>query len=105
MPIAQSDSSTPLHEGLLPRLWIYTNYDCNLSCSYCVAESYVGAQRKGVTLEQVCQLVEEAAALGMTELFLTGGEPFILHNLFEMIHYSHDRMHVLVQNKIIILII
>ena len=21
------------------KLWIYTNYDCNLSCTYCVAEA------------------------------------------------------------------
>jgi MoaA/NifB/PqqE/SkfB family radical SAM enzyme len=103
MPIAQSESSTPLQEGLLPRLWIYTNYDCNLSCSYCVAESYVGAQRKGVTLEQVCQLVEEAASLGMTELFLTGGEPFILHDIFEMIRFGLERMHVTVLSNGILL--
>src|SRR5947209_11629228 len=103
MSIAQSEPSTPLQEGLLPRLWIYTNYDCNLSCSYCVAESYVGAQRKGVTLEQVCQLVEEAAALGMTELFLTGGEPFILHDIFVMIRFGLERMHVTVLSKGILL--
>jgi len=28
-------------KDLLHRLWLYTNYDCNLSCSYCVAESFV----------------------------------------------------------------
>ena len=61
MPIVQSDSSTPLQEGLLPRLWIYTNYDCNLSCSYCVAESYVGAQRKGLALEQVKEAMKGAS--------------------------------------------
>ena len=59
MPLAHTNSQGD-EADLLHRLWIYTNYDCNLSCSYCVAESYVGAQRKGVTLEQVCQLVEEA---------------------------------------------
>jgi len=60
-------------EGLLDRLWIYTNYDCNLSCSYCVAESFVGAERNGLTLPQVCRLIVEAVEMGMTELFITGG--------------------------------
>jgi sulfatase maturation enzyme AslB (radical SAM superfamily) len=33
---AQTDGSP---QALSWKLWLYTNYDCNLSCSYCVAES------------------------------------------------------------------
>ena len=84
MPFAYSDQEEK-QEGLLPRLWIYTNYDCNLSCSYCVAESFVGAERRGVELAQVRRLIDEAVELGLTELFLTGGEPFILHDIMQMI--------------------
>ncbi len=88
---------------LLDRLWIYTNYDCNLSCSYCVAESFVGAERNGLALPQVCRLIDEAVALGMRELFLTGGEPFILHDIFAMLHYGLERMHVTVLSNGILL--
>ena len=104
MPIAHSDQSGLTQEGLLPRLWIYTNYDCNLSCSYCVAESYIGADRRGVTLEQVTRLIDEAVALDMKELFLTGGEPFILHDIFQMIAYGLEHgMHVTVLSNGILL--
>jgi len=88
---------------LLDRLWIYTNYDCNLSCSYCVAESFVGAERNGLTLPQVCRLIDEAVSLGMTELFLTGGEPFILPDIFTMLHYGLERMQVTVLSNGILL--
>ena len=88
---------------LLDRLWIYTNYDCNLSCSYCVAESFVGAERNGLTLPQVCRLIDEAVILGMTELFLTGGEPFILHDIFTLLHYGLERMQVTVLSNGILL--
>jgi MoaA/NifB/PqqE/SkfB family radical SAM enzyme len=88
---------------LLDRLWIYTNYDCNLSCSYCVAESFVGAERNGLTLPQVCRLIDEAIMLGMTELFLTGGEPFILHDILSMLHYGLERMQVTVLSNGILL--
>ena len=81
---------------LLHRLWIYTNYDCNLSCSYCVAESFVGAERNGLTLPQVCRLIDEAVEIGMTEIFFTGGEPFILHDIFTMLRYGLERMQVTV---------
>jgi MoaA/NifB/PqqE/SkfB family radical SAM enzyme len=102
MPLAHSDQ-VPGDENLLHRLWLYTNYDCNLSCSYCVAESFVGAQRNGLTLEQVYQLIEEAVALGMTELFLTGGEPFILHDIFDMLRFGLERMQVTVLSNGILL--
>ncbi len=102
MPIA--NSNPPGEQGdLLHRLWIYTNYDCNLSCSYCVAESFVGAERNGLALQEVCHLIDEAVDLGMTELFLTGGEPFILHDIFSMMSYGLERMHVTVLSNGILL--
>ncbi len=102
MPLALSDQSEG-KESLLHRLWLYTNYDCNLSCSYCVAESFVGADRRGLTLTQIQQLIDEAVELGMTELFLTGGEPFILHDIFAALSYGLGRMHVTVLSNGILL--
>src|SRR5258708_33203638 len=91
MPLAHTNPQG--EEGdLLHRLWIYSNYDCNLSCSYCVAESFVGAERKGLPYPQVCRLIDEAATLGITELFLTGGEPFILPDIFPMLSAGLERM-------------
>jgi MoaA/NifB/PqqE/SkfB family radical SAM enzyme len=102
MPLAHTDQLDD-REGQLHHLWIYTNYDCNLSCSYCVAESFVGAERNGLALPQVCRLIDEAVTLGMTELFLTGGEPFILHDIFSMLHYGLERIHVIVLSNGILL--
>lgn len=103
MPLAHSDHAQS-QEGLLPRIWVYTNYDCNLSCSYCVAESYIGADRRGLETTQVYRVIDEAAALGLQDLFLTGGEPFILHDIFSMIAYGLERMrHVTVLSNGILL--
>jgi MoaA/NifB/PqqE/SkfB family radical SAM enzyme len=77
---------------LIWKLWIYTNYDCNLSCSYCVAESTPQAPRRGLDLETVWQLVDEAVALDFQEVFLTGGEPFILRDIYAMLAYASDRL-------------
>src|SRR5258708_29478700 len=102
MPIVHSQSAAD-GESLLHRLWIYTNYDCNLSCSYCVAESFVGAERNGLTLPQVCRLIDEAVEIGMTELLITGGEPLILHDIFTMLRYGLERMRVTVLSNGILL--
>ncbi|MEW5987936.1 MAG: radical SAM protein [Chloroflexota bacterium] len=74
------------------KLWIYTNYDCNLRCSYCVAMSSPNAPRRALGLPNVTRLVDEAVALGFQELFFTGGEPFILKDIYEMLAYASARI-------------
>lgn len=74
------------------KLWIYTNYDCNLRCAYCVAKSSPDAPRRAIGLANVERLVDEAVDLGFCEIFLTGGEPFILPDIYAMIAYSSQRV-------------
>jgi MoaA/NifB/PqqE/SkfB family radical SAM enzyme len=74
------------------KLWIYTNYDCNLRCSYCVARSGPTAPRRAIGLTNVQQLVDEAVALGFREVFFTGGEPFVLTEIYAMLAYASARI-------------
>ncbi|MGO9699904.1 MAG: radical SAM protein [Xanthobacteraceae bacterium] len=60
------------------RLWLYTNFDCNLRCDYCCVRSSPKAPRRALGLERVRRIASEAATLGVGEIFLTGGEPFLL---------------------------
>jgi MoaA/NifB/PqqE/SkfB family radical SAM enzyme len=72
-------------------LWLYTNFDCNLRCSYCVAKSSPVAPRRSLGLVTVERLVDEAVELGFSDLFFTGGEPFILDEIYAMLRYSAER--------------
>ena len=74
------------------KLWLYTNYDCNLRCSYCVAKSSPNAPRRALGLANVQRLVDEAVTLGFSEIFFTGGEPFILNAIYAMLAYSSARI-------------
>jgi sulfatase maturation enzyme AslB (radical SAM superfamily) len=74
------------------KLWIYTNYDCNLRCSYCVAKSSPNAPRRAIGLSNAQRLVDEAVALGFAEVFFTGGEPFLLKETYEMLAYASERI-------------
>jgi pyruvate-formate lyase-activating enzyme len=60
------------------RLWLYTNFDCNLRCDYCCVRSSPKAPRRALGLERVRRIATEAAELGVSEIFVTGGEPFLL---------------------------
>ncbi len=67
------------------RLWMYTNFDCNLACSYCCVRSSPRAPRRALGHERITRLAAEAAEWGVSELYLTGGEPFILPDIGESI--------------------
>jgi hypothetical protein len=66
-------SRTPLGR----RLWAYTNFDCNLACSYCCAESSPRAAARRLEPDLARRVFSEFRSLGGRELFLTGGEPFM----------------------------
>jgi MoaA/NifB/PqqE/SkfB family radical SAM enzyme len=57
-----------------------------------VAESSPTAPRRALGLENVKRLVDEAAELGFQEIFFTGGEPFILDDIYEMLAHSAGRL-------------
>lgn len=71
-------------EGLIGgRLWVYTNYHCNLTCSYCLTESGPRVASRQLPLHRLPEIAAEARALGFTALGVTGGEPFLLKELPE----------------------
>lgn len=67
------------------RLWVYTNFDCNLGCTYCCAESSPKAAPRRVGAELATEVFAEFAAQGGREVFLTGGEPFMNPELGEIV--------------------
>ena len=67
------------------RLWLYTNFDCNLRCDYCCVRSSPAAPRRELGLGRVQRIAREAAELGVKEIFVTGGEPFLLEDIGEIL--------------------
>src|SRR6267142_2514707 len=67
------------------RLWLYTNFDCNLRCDYCCVRSSPNAPRRELGLARVERIAREAADLGVKEIFVTGGEPFLLEDIGEIL--------------------
>jgi len=67
------------------RLWLYTNFDCNLRCDYCCVRSSPAAPPRELGLARVQRIASEAKELGVKEIFVTGGEPFLLENIAEIL--------------------
>jgi uncharacterized Fe-S cluster-containing radical SAM superfamily protein len=80
-PLAVLDAGPPLGS----RLWLYTNFDCNLACDYCCACSSPRAAARRLTIQTARRACEEFAGLGGREIVLTGGEPFLHPELPDLV--------------------
>ena len=78
---ANTDADRPIGS----RLWLYTNFDCNLHCDYCCVRSSPKVPRRELGLARVQRIASEAAKLGVSEIFVTGGEPFLLSDIGDIL--------------------
>jgi sulfatase maturation enzyme AslB (radical SAM superfamily) len=78
---ALDSDARPLGE----RLWLYVNFDCNLQCDYCCVRSSPKAARRALGIDAVRRIATEAAPLGVRAFFVTGGEPFLLADIDDLV--------------------
>ena len=91
-PVAEAIESG--HMG--GRLWFYTNYHCNLECTYCLTASGPSVPRRLLEPDTVVDLVHQAKALGFTSIGITGGEPFMVASMPDLIEHIADILPVIV---------
>ena len=74
------------------RVWVYTNFDCNLACDYCCVRSSPKTERRAIGIDRLRQIADEAAAAEVKELILTGGEPFLLNDLDDLVNACTSKL-------------
>jgi MoaA/NifB/PqqE/SkfB family radical SAM enzyme len=95
--VMSSPIADAIAAGTLPgRIWLYTNYHCNLACSYCLTESSPRSERRQLEPTTMLAVAEQARALGFTGLGITGGEPFLLPWLPETVVAMAEHLPVVV---------
>ncbi len=59
---------------------------CNLRCQYCMPEEGVEKKEHAriLTLEEIAEIVEEAAKLGIKKVRITGGEPLVRRGIISL---------------------
>lgn len=85
MPVAEQVAAAVEQGRLSGRVWLYTNYHCNLACTYCLTESAPRVDPRVLHPDRVRRVASEAAALGFTGLGITGGEPFLVPGMPELL--------------------
>ena len=73
----------------LRELWLQINNACNLTCTHCLVSSGPGGA-PGIDPEALVRLVDRAVQLGMERLYITGGEPFLRKDLFDLAKHTTE---------------
>ncbi len=81
-------SERPLPDWQPKILWWLVTGRCSLACEHCYLR---GTPQRGreLTREQALDVVQRAAALGIQEVVLTGGEPLLRRDLPELLAAFH----------------
>ncbi|MBO8190555.1 radical SAM protein [Streptomyces oryzae] len=85
------------------RLWLYTNFHCNLACDYCAVASSPKADPRRLAEDQVRALVEEAVAADFCELYITGGEPFLHPHIVSLLDHASAQLPTVVLTNAMLL--
>ncbi|MFH9071380.1 radical SAM protein [Streptomyces alboflavus] len=85
------------------RLWLYTNFHCNLACDYCAVASSPKATPRTLPADTFRALVDEAAASGFTELYVTGGEPFLHPEIVALLDHASAQLPTVVLTNAMLL--
>lgn len=78
------------------RLWLYSNYHCNLACRYCLTSSGPTVAKNALSGEQMVEAVKQASQLGFQSIGVTGGEPFLHPDLWTLLPTMADMLPVIV---------
>lgn len=63
---------------------------CNLRCRYCMSDDIKPIPKEELlTYEEIVQIVEAAAELGITKIKLTGGEPLVRKDVVTLVRMLH----------------
>ena len=64
---------------------------CHLKCAHCRAASADGGTGEELTTEQIVGVMDDIVAVGRPMLILTGGEPMLRADLYEIIESARER--------------
>lgn len=73
------------------KVFIELTYQCNLKCIHCYRQEHVyNATKKTVFLskEKILELFDEFEENGVVEVYITGGEPFLHPDIYEILKYG-----------------
>ncbi len=69
---------------------IYPSLNCNSNCSFCFVTPIKDKYKKQMTYHDFCLIVDQAKDVGVFDIEIMGGEPFLIPWILDAIEYISD---------------
>ncbi len=76
-------------------LQLQYNYRCNFKCKHCAIERFKQKQGKTLTVGDVKRIADQADAMGLTSICISGGEPLIFPDLKDVVDAISPRRFII----------
>jgi radical SAM protein with 4Fe4S-binding SPASM domain len=63
---------------------LHVTHACNFCCDHCITTSHPRAEW-GLSFEIIARVIREIGEMGVTDLYISGGEPLVRQDLFDII--------------------
>lgn len=73
----------------IPKIVISLTNRCNLTCNYCCVDSKI-ENNKDLPLEEIKQMLDKVVKLSPRKIVISGGEPMLRRDFFEILEYLHS---------------
>ena len=78
------------HNALRMVAWELTR-NCNLNCIHCRARANAGPHENELSLPECKQILDDIGAFASPTIILTGGEPLLRSDIFDIIRYGKEK--------------
>ncbi|CAH2212024.1 radical SAM/SPASM domain-containing protein [Tepidibacter aestuarii] len=86
-----SKAKAGVRKGMGPVVvWNITNV-CNFKCKHCYSSATATKDQEELTFEQIKKVVDDLATINVPVILLSGGEPLMRENIFEIIEYIKSK--------------
>lgn len=83
--------------GRLADVYLFVTNDCNLRCTHCYVSSGEYVPPHEMTTDEIIGLVDQARDLGVSRFLVTGGEPFMVRDIWDIIR------HITAESELVVL--
>src|SRR5512144_1727449 len=84
-PPAYSGRAAAVSLGRLADVYLFVTNDCNLRCTHCYVSSGDYVPPREMATDEISGLIDQARDLGATRFLVTGGEPFMVRDIYDII--------------------
>lgn len=92
-----TDNKSKTQQTELPKLsniYLYVTDQCNLFCKHCWVSPVKNSSRyeqTKISLEDLKRVITEAIDMGLNNVKITGGEPFLWHDISDLLKFLHEK--------------